>query len=765
MHIDLDYYRILNVPIGANSGQIAQAYEDRLRQQSRREYSESAIAAKQELLQQAYTILSDPERRSLYDASFFAPTKIESPTAEEPLTIELDSIVLPENPTPVNPYIEIESRLLIGALIILYELAEYEIVVDLANNYLKNRACRQKQQIARIAMANGDDTVRRTNSAIAKKTESKQDFILSLALAYQELSREQWRRGEFEKAAVSGKTGLNVLEQEPHHFLALQREMTIEFNSLKPYRVLELLEKNPPNSALRLKGLKLLKEMLWQRQGMEGSFDPSGLNSDQFLCFIQQVRTYLTLQEQKEVFLAETERGSNPGSLVAAHALIAEGYAEKKPSSILQAQNIFKKLNSINNYHWERAICALLLGKTIEAQAAIEQSQETNTLKLIEKRSQGSPDLLPGLCFYGEQWLQQKVLSQFPNLKSSQITLEEYFEDPYVQAELDRISPVTQTERTATHIPEQIAPPPSTNTRLSPKTKPPKLSRWGKKKASASTPNHSTPAAKTPSRLLPLDVAVAAASSSGNGTLIATNSSSVPTNNKLRPQKRKATTPQQHLGRQKKPKRASGRKHLRNIVLLASLVCGIGVLGFIYTKLQLESASEVATTVTPSPEIEPTPVTPDPIPEVTTPQELPVETPEVTTEVPTKDLNPELAREVIQEWLDTKAAALGKEHQIDRLDSILTGSLLTQWRDRSTKYQQNNIYRQFEHTLEIESVTIDAENPDVATVEAKVTEIAQHYQGEIDLSQSYNDNLLVRYELVRQNDSWLIQNSEVLQTL
>lgn len=745
MQIDLDYYRILSVPIGANSEQIDRAYEDRLRQQSRREYSSMAIASRSKLLQQAYTILSDPETRSLYDVNFTAPIDID-PVEEKPLEIEFGSIEIPENPTAIGLYIEIEPESLIGALIILYELAEYEIIVNLATDYLAtNTAPWQKQ-----TQTNNSSE---TTSTLVTETEQEQDIILCLVLAYQELSREQWRRGEFEKAATSGQTGLNLLQQKAVHFLALQREMTSEYNSLKPYRVLELLKQNPSNSPLRAKGLELLQEMLRQRQGMEGANDPSGLNSDRFLCFIQQVRTYLTLQEQKEIFLAETERGSQPGSLVAAHALIAEGYAYKKPSSILQAQNIFKKLNNINNHHWERAICALLLGRTAQAQTEIEHSQETNTLELIKKRSLGAPDLLPGICFYGEQWLQQKVLSQFPNLKSHKITLEEYFDDPHVQAELDRISPVIPSS-------DRLTPPPT----VAPKpTKPPKRLSWWNNKKAAPSPTGSTPPREIPSRSVPLNEAVAAASSSFDRTSLATaSSSSVPTKNKLKPRRKKVVT-KKNLRSKKGAKNPSSKKGLRNAIVLASLICGIGVLAFNFTKNRLES-SPVAQSVTPSPDIEPTPVTPEVTPEEVTPEAA---TPEVIPEATTtEELNPELAREVVQKWLDSKAAALGEKRQTEQLDSILTGSLLTQWRDRSTLYQQSNIYRQFEHTLDIESVTIDEENPDLATVEAKVTEIAQHYQGgQIDLAQSYNDNLRVRYELVRQNDSWLIKGSEVLETL
>ncbi|MGL5833059.1 MAG: J domain-containing protein [Waterburya sp.] len=70
MRIPLDYYRILSVPVKANSAQLEQAYNDRLLQQPRREYSEDAVAARQQLIQYSYQVLSSPEQRASYDAQF-----------------------------------------------------------------------------------------------------------------------------------------------------------------------------------------------------------------------------------------------------------------------------------------------------------------------------------------------------------------------------------------------------------------------------------------------------------------------------------------------------------------------------------------------------------------------------------------------------------------------------------------------------------------------------------------------------------------------
>ena len=72
MRIPLDYYRILSVPVKATPEQLEQAYRDRLLQQPRREYSESAILARQKLIQHSYQVLSDSGQRAIYDAQFLS---------------------------------------------------------------------------------------------------------------------------------------------------------------------------------------------------------------------------------------------------------------------------------------------------------------------------------------------------------------------------------------------------------------------------------------------------------------------------------------------------------------------------------------------------------------------------------------------------------------------------------------------------------------------------------------------------------------------
>ncbi|MGB8687789.1 MAG: DnaJ domain-containing protein, partial [Microcoleus sp.] len=74
MLIPLDYYRILGLPIQATAEQLHQAHRDRTLQLPRREYSEVAIVARKQLLDEACAVLSDSDGRKAYDASFLAKT-------------------------------------------------------------------------------------------------------------------------------------------------------------------------------------------------------------------------------------------------------------------------------------------------------------------------------------------------------------------------------------------------------------------------------------------------------------------------------------------------------------------------------------------------------------------------------------------------------------------------------------------------------------------------------------------------------------------
>ena len=790
MRITLDYYRILSVPIKATQEQIDRAFEDRCQQQPRREYSDFAISSRQKLLQQAHQVLADQSQREAYDAKFFTAIKDDNgdlkaiPESDlEPNTeTSTPPVQLSTSPetstTAITPSIEISTELFPGALLIYYELAEYELILQLGGDYLNDT-------VYANSSGSKENSSEEFTEELAVDNSGKEDVILSVVLSYLELSREQWRRNKYENAAISGQMGINLLESE-QLFPTLKAEIEMDVQKLKPYRILELLASSQSNSPERIKGLQLLQEMIRQRQGIEGQgHDYSGLTLEEFLHFIQQLRRYLTVQEQQKLFVAEATRGSGVAGFLAVYALLARGYTHQKPQLISEAQKLLQVLSQTQDVSWEQSIISLLLGQTKQAIFYVKTSQESKIIAAIKQHSQNSPDLLPGICFYGEKWLQEDVVSQFWDLKNYPITLDEYFSNPQVQDYIEQLAPVsTVTETVGLNVPE-----PTPLTRENNKKRR-NLFSWGKQKqssekskiqetASSSSAGSQVAHASSTATLERhpqnhLETTATAGLGKGNFNFSGqrTGNDHHTRSNPKYPHQQ----PTSHLRRsnnrpQPKYKSPLWLIFLKGGMLLMGLVLSLGALGFFITKQSLNrNFKEVADN---SPNLEKTNLSQTPLDLETAKIEIPQQKNNSVSKPKTKPVKPALpvfdnnsAQQVIQKWLDSKSAALGKSYQFEKLNGILAPDLLEKWSTIASYYQQTNTYRTYQHKLKIRSVVFDPKKPNLATVEAEVQEIAQHYQaGKLNSSQSYDDNLLVRYQLIKQGDSWLIETSEVLETL
>jgi hypothetical protein len=408
----LDYYRILGLPIQATPQQLQQAYHDRTRQTPRHEYSQVAVGTRQQLIDEAYKTLGDPQARQVYDASFLA----KSYGVSVPLAVELPG----DRPAAGTPNIDIDDRQLVGALMLLQELGEYEIVLNLGYPHLSNPSDIHLGRFGEPQLALAD-------------------ILLTVVLAYLELGREQWQQGQSEAAATSLKIGQELLL---HHglFASLRGEIQSDLYKLRPYRILELLAHPDPEGVPHRQGLQLLRGMLKEREGIDGRGDDrSGLSVEDFLRFIQQLRVHLSAREQLDLFESEARRPSAVATYLAAYALMATGFAHRHPEAIQRASLLLRRLGSRQDVYLEQAVCALLLGQTAAACETLERSQEQDTLALIQEQSQGSPDLLPGLCAYSEHWLQTEVLPHFRDLAAWDSSLKDYFADPRVQQALEAL--------------------------------------------------------------------------------------------------------------------------------------------------------------------------------------------------------------------------------------------------------------------------------------------------------------------------------------
>jgi hypothetical protein len=733
VRIPLDYYRILGVPRSATEEQINQAYHDRALQLPRREYSDAAINARKQLLDEAYSTLCDPQARSRYDQ-----TLAEQQAAQgQKVALPLAEGSRGSSPTALQtPWLDIPKPLFIGAVLILLELGEYETVLELGETYLDDR-----------------NSISLDKGTFGEPQLVRADLVLTMALACLELGRDQWQQRQYENAAASGQVGQRLLLKE-NLFPSVRGEIQSDLYKLRPYQILELLALPETQVQERRKGLRLLKEMLEERGGIDGKGDDhSGLSVDDFLRFIQQLRTYLTAAEQQELFEAEARRPSAVATYLAVYAFIGRGFTQREPRYIQQGRELLVRLGRRQDVYLEQAVCSILLGQTEQASYALEKSQEKETLAFIQEHSQDSPDLLPGLCLYAEQWLQKEVFPHFRDLASQSASLKEYFADKQVQTYLEQM-PVEAAPSAAdewavvepTQAQEITVARPAERSQYH-------LARVGQENTS-STLTYAPVGAKestatvggiTPANRVP---------PSGNGKRTPSPASPQPPSHGAEPsrrqrrmQKQLATAP---LGEpiSQPMEREATQKPSRGLIWGVAGLLGLGILGWIiYQVAQGFSSPRL-----------------DPNQPLVSLNEPPVAIPEPGS-LPRENgaLNPAKAQEVLNTWLSTKAQALGESHNVEALDEILVDPVLSRWERSAIATQRNNAYWQYDHTLNIESVEFSEEQPNQGTVTAQVQEGAQYYQGgELQESASYEDNLRVRYQLVRVNDQWKIQNWEVL---
>ena len=424
MRIPLDYYRILGLPIQATNDQLRQAHRDRTLQLPRREYSDAAINARKQLIDQAYAVLSDSEHRQRYDTSFLAKTYEFSPETDLLSAHAPSAYVGATDIAEIDPHapsIEIEQPQFIGALLILQELGEYELVLKLGRPFLAGGTASLKE------------------GQYGEPTIVFSDVVLTVASACLELGREQWQQTQYENASEALETGQQLLLREGL-FANVRGEIQSDLYRLRPYRVLELLAASEEMVDARSKGIGLLQAMLQDRSGIDGAKDDqSGLNVDDFLRFIQQIRAYLTAEEQQSLFEREANRPSAVATYLAVYALLARGFADHYPELVQRAKQYLTRLSDRQDVNLEKAVCSLLLGQTEEASQALELSREQDSIAFIRQHSQDSPDLLPGLCLYTERWFQDEVFPHFRDLAQCQVVLKEYFADPHVQSYLEQL--------------------------------------------------------------------------------------------------------------------------------------------------------------------------------------------------------------------------------------------------------------------------------------------------------------------------------------
>ncbi len=711
MRVPLDCYRILGLTHLSGLDKIHQAHRDRLLSMPRREYSDAAIASRKRIVDKAYEILVEGDRAAI-TPTIALDDQTSDPSLDKPVA-------------KLPPQVEADEKDFAGLLLILYELGESEKVLALAKPYYDPDEA--EYQSARISPHDPD-------------------LLLSVSLSYLELGREYWKQGQYESAAMSLESAQEILLREGL-FLSIRSEIQADLFRLRPYRILELLASPDNQTNEQRKGMLLLQEMLDARRGIDGSGnDYSSLGIDDFLRFMQQLRSYMTALEQQTLFEEEARRPSSVATYLAVYALIARGFSQRQPALIRRAKGLLVKLSAKQDIYLEKAVCALLLGQTEEASAAINSSAEEDQIAFIRQNSEGAPDLLPGLCLYSESWLQEEVYPHFRDLMHQIVSLKDYFADEQVQAYLEELpntgamssewsSPVggSASLDDLTAVSNDLDPASRTVTE-------PKLSTY------APEPPNRFQRYTTPV----IDRSAASHSNSHSNNKI---SRDLPKSRRL-----SNTSPERNIVKNineavreiNRPVNSSSPKRKFNIGRLVAVIAiaialvsgSLWLVVWAFRSLTSSPRSEAFVTLE-------KPIAPL------------VESFKTNASVAIAIAGPldkETATKLIETWQATKSKALGSKYEDNTLEEILAEPALSDWKARAKELKTSNSYLQYQiKSSEIDKVVPDGDSK--AKVTAKISESRNYFNnGELDRGASKADaSYTVEYDLVRKDNQWLIR--------
>ena len=386
MELLLDHFRLLGVsPVVASDG-VLRTLQQRLDRPPGPGFSQEGLNARAELLELSANLLADEVRRQNYERLVTEQTN---------------------ESAGIFPALDIPSNLEVGGLILLMESGQAIEAFEGARKALQ------------------------PPQAPALGSSRELDISLLAALACQQGGSERKHERHYETAALLLQQGIQLLQRMGQQ---LERRLALEadLQALLPYRVLDLLSRPLTESLQRELGLELLQELINRRGGLDGELDPS-FSQEAFQAFFQQIRNFLTVQEQIDLFLKMAEAGSVTADFLSAYALTASGFAQRKPERIEAALERLKTLHEVG-VEPEIACLQLLLGNTKAAELHFQRGSDP---ELEHWAKEQGDDPLAGVCAYCRDWLERQVLACYRDLEADP-DLEAYFADRDVQAYVER---------------------------------------------------------------------------------------------------------------------------------------------------------------------------------------------------------------------------------------------------------------------------------------------------------------------------------------
>lgn len=386
LDLPLDHFRLLGVSPATDAQTVLRTLQLRLDRAPEQSYTDETLRARADLLRASADLLSDAERRSAYEA---------------------DLTALSDAPKALMPALEIPSSREVAGLLLLLEAGQPLDVLTLASR------CLQPPQAPALGSSREADlTLLAGEAALAAAEDYRQER-------------------HYEMAAGTLQQGLQLL-QRMGQLPEVRDRIQMELEALAPFRVLDLLSRDLSASRERDEGLSLLEQLVQRRGGLEGSAD-DGFSPEDFQRFFKQIRTFLTVQEQIDLFDRWSKQGSGAADFLSSIALTASGFAQRKPERIAAAR---ERLLASGRDGVEPLLAnlELLLG---DVNGAVNRFERGAGDELAAWAARQSADPLGQLCAWCRDWLSRDVLPGYRDLDADP-DLEAYFSDRDVMAWVER---------------------------------------------------------------------------------------------------------------------------------------------------------------------------------------------------------------------------------------------------------------------------------------------------------------------------------------
>ena len=387
MELPLDHFRLIGVSPSATSEEILRAFQLRLDKTPDEGFTYEVLSQRSELLRLTADLLTDPESRREY----------------ENLLLNGAS------------GLDLSSNREVAGLILLWE----------------SGSPKEAFKITRKALQPPQ------TPALGSSREA--DLTLLAALTSRDAAIEEQEKRSYSNAADFLKEGIQLL-QRMGKLGEIRKTLEEDLVYLLPYRILDLLSRDLNENESHKKGLSMLENLIIKRGGLEGknkSEYNNYLNQHEFESFFQQIKPFLTVQEQIDLFLELQKRGSSEAGFLAFLSLTAIGFARRKPEKLFEARKILKKLNLSGLDSMPLIGCLDLLLADVEQSLArfLSSSDE----KLRDWLNNFPGEKLEAICIFCKNWLENDVLVGYRDIDLKEIDLDSWFQDREIQEFIEEL--------------------------------------------------------------------------------------------------------------------------------------------------------------------------------------------------------------------------------------------------------------------------------------------------------------------------------------